>query len=172
MVLFNRCQQPSNFLKIPFYRRGVSTYNAYCIAPSFFSWLGKGTSRRTFPDAVKDDEESVCRSMAVAGIAAEREIHARCSSCLVIPIEWRDAAASEQETSYERVSGKTRKQTHGGYAQLERGGSFSRLWRIAIVQLPQTNSRERRHTSCISKAPKTSCWVGQLRYLGVERLKN
>lgn len=42
--------------------------------------------------------------MAVAGIAAEREIHARCSSCLVMPIEWRDAAASEQDMAYEGVA--------------------------------------------------------------------
>lgn len=28
------------------------TNKAYCIAPSFFSWLGKGTSRRALPDAV------------------------------------------------------------------------------------------------------------------------
>jgi hypothetical protein len=29
-----------------------ATHKAYCIAPSFFSWLGKGTSVRTLPDAV------------------------------------------------------------------------------------------------------------------------
>lgn len=30
-------------------REEQSTYKAYCIAPSFFSWLGKGTSRRGLP---------------------------------------------------------------------------------------------------------------------------
>lgn len=84
------------------------TYNAYCIAPSFFSWLGNGTSRLIFPDAVKDDVDSGCLSMAFADITAEREIHARCSRCLEMAIECRDAVASEYSGFTEdRVASET-----------------------------------------------------------------
>jgi hypothetical protein len=104
--------------------------------------------------------------MAVAGIAAEREIHARCSSCLVIPIEWRDATASEQEMTYD----KTRKLTADAPNSSERV-HFRGSGELQLFNYLQTEYKMRRHTSCISKAPETGCRVGRLHYVGIERLK-
>lgn len=47
------------------------TYKTYCIAPSFFSWLAKGTSFRTLPDAVSDWPDCPCCSSAVADFIEE-----------------------------------------------------------------------------------------------------
>jgi len=47
-----------------------ATYSTYCIAPSFFSWLGRGTSFRTWPDAV-NRPTLPCRSSAVAALVED-----------------------------------------------------------------------------------------------------
>jgi hypothetical protein len=46
------------------------TNSAYCMGPSFFSWLGSGTSRRIFPEAVSGAAGSACRSSALARFRA------------------------------------------------------------------------------------------------------
>ena len=46
----------------------VKTYKAYCMAPSFFSWLGSGTSRRGFPVTLSGGPRASCEGViAVAG---------------------------------------------------------------------------------------------------------
>ena len=54
------------------------TYKAYCITPSFFSWLGNGTSRRGLPVTPNGGPlASVDGVTAVAcGFEAEEEMHA------------------------------------------------------------------------------------------------
>lgn len=47
------------------------TYKTYCIAPSFFSWLARGTSFRTLPDAESDWPVCPCCSSAVADFIEE-----------------------------------------------------------------------------------------------------
>lgn len=47
------------------------TYRTYCIAPSFFSWLGRGTSFRTLPEAVSAWPLEDWRSRAVADFTEE-----------------------------------------------------------------------------------------------------
>lgn len=49
------------------------TNRTYCIAPSFFSWLGKGTSFRTFPEAVSAWPDCPRCSIAVADLTEEDE---------------------------------------------------------------------------------------------------
>ena len=53
------------------------TYSAYCITPSFFSWLGNGTSRRGLPVTLSGGP-SVSRDgvSAVAGFGDDEDIKA------------------------------------------------------------------------------------------------
>jgi hypothetical protein len=55
-------------------------YKAYCITPSFFSWLGNGTSRFTLPVTLNGDEPWFPDKLEVigtlAGFCAEDEIAA------------------------------------------------------------------------------------------------
>ena len=46
--------------KLQFKALGFETYKAYCIAPSFFSWLGNGTSLRGLPVAVSGGPSAFC----------------------------------------------------------------------------------------------------------------
>jgi len=55
----------------------VETYNAYCMAPSFFSWLGRGTSRRTLPVTLSggpSTSRDLC--ISVADLAEDDEMNA------------------------------------------------------------------------------------------------
>lgn len=54
------------------------TNRTYCIAPSFFSWLGKGTSFRIFPEAVKDWLDWGRCSSAVADFVGDVDNSAAC----------------------------------------------------------------------------------------------
>ena len=47
----------------------LDTHNAYCITPSFFSWLGSGTSRRGFPVTPSGGPsfDCVCNAVALFG---------------------------------------------------------------------------------------------------------
>ena len=58
--------------------RWCLTYNAYCITPSFFSWLGRGTSRRGLPVMLSGGPSStVCDGwMAVADLVDEEDMDA------------------------------------------------------------------------------------------------
>ena len=57
--------------------RARKTYNAYCMAPSFFSWLGRGTSRLGLPVAVRGGPWASCDLVtAVAGLADVEEMYA------------------------------------------------------------------------------------------------
>ncbi len=56
---------------------GVTTYNAYCIAPSFLSWLGRGTSRRTLPVTLScGPSTSWVFCISVADLAEEDDMNA------------------------------------------------------------------------------------------------
>lgn len=50
-----------------------STNKTYCMAPSFFSWLGNGTSLRALPEAVSCEPDCDWRSSAVADLIDEVE---------------------------------------------------------------------------------------------------
>lgn len=53
------------------------SYKAYCITPSFFSWLGRGTSRRGLPVAVRGGPCASCDLVtAVAGLEDVEEMYA------------------------------------------------------------------------------------------------
>ncbi len=55
----------------------METYNAYCMAPSFFSWLGRGTSRRTLPVTLSggpSTSRDLC--ISVADLAEDDEMNA------------------------------------------------------------------------------------------------
>ena len=53
------------------------TYSAYCMAPSFFSWLGRGTSRLGLPVAVRGGPWASCDLViAVAGLDDVEEMEA------------------------------------------------------------------------------------------------
>ncbi len=55
----------------------TATYNAYCIAPSFFSWLGNGTSLRGFPVTLSGGPWISCDLwISVADLAEEEEMSA------------------------------------------------------------------------------------------------
>lgn len=54
----------------------MSTYNAYCIAPFFGSWLGNSTSRFGFPVTPRGNPDAFCEASALAVFDAEDEIAA------------------------------------------------------------------------------------------------
>lgn len=56
--------------------RGNETNSAYCIGPSFFSWLGSGTSLRTFPVAVRGVSELAWCSRALARFRVDVDMYA------------------------------------------------------------------------------------------------
>ena len=56
---------------------GLATYNAYCIAPFFTSWLGNSTSRFGLPVTLSGLPNTSCLEVsALAGLAADDEIAA------------------------------------------------------------------------------------------------
>ena len=52
------------------------TYKAYCMAPSFFSWLGSRTSRRGLPVEVSGGPSGCAGCRAVADFVVEEEMSA------------------------------------------------------------------------------------------------
>jgi hypothetical protein len=54
----------------------LATYNAYCIAPFFGSWLGNSTSRFGFPVTPRGKPDAFCEASALAVFDAEDEIAA------------------------------------------------------------------------------------------------